>query len=225
MAPTPERRIVIPVAGTDVSGLVIAPQGARACYVLAHGVRAGMQYSFLAAVAKGLAERNVATLRFQFPFMEEGRKQPDSPKRAQATIRAAVSEAARHVPGLPLIAGGKSYGAWMTAIAQAEAPLRNVRGLAFLGFQLRLTGEPLDERAGFMSSVKVPMLFLVGTHDDLAEPEHLKPLVERLGPLATLKLFDDADDTFYLPARAGHEHTDVTTDVLDTLAAWIDRVI
>src|SRR5689334_7229355 len=183
-----------------------------------------MQYSLLAAVAKGLAQRNVATLRFQFPFMEEGRRNPDSPKRAIATTRAAVIEAARQVPGVPLIAGGKSYGARMTSAAQAEAPLNNVRGLAFLGFQLRLPGESSDDHGEHLSSIKVPMLFLLGTRDNLAEPDHLMPLVERLGPLATVKQFDGTDDSFHLPAHSGSKHIHVMTELLDALAVWINRV-
>jgi len=222
---TLERRITISVADTDVSGLVVAPQTARACYVLSHDARVGMQYSVLATVAKGLARRNVATLRFQFPFMEEGRRNPDSPKRALATTRAAVSEAARQVPGVPLIAGGKSYGARMTSGAQAEAPLNNVRGLAFLGFQLRLSGETSDDHGEHLSSIKVPMLFLLGTRDNLAEPDHLMPLVERLGPLATVKQFDGTDDSFHLPAHSGSKHIHVMTELLDTLAVLINRVI
>ena len=222
---TAERPIKIPVEEMQVSGLLIAPEHARACYVLAHGAGVGMQHSFMTAVAKGLAERGIATLRFQFPYMEEGRKMPDSAKRAQAAVRAAVGEAARMLPGVPLIAGGKSYGARMTSQAQAEAPLAKVRGLTFLGFPLHAPGQRSNERAEHLSAVKVPMLFLQGTRDDFAHLDYLKPLVKRLGARATLKLFDDGDHSFHVPARTGRKDADVMTELLDTLAAWIDGVI
>jgi len=220
-----ERPIKIPIGETQVSGLVIVPENARACYVLAHGAGVGMQHSFMAAVATGLAGRRIATLRFQFPYMEEGRRMPDSPGRAQAAVRATVAAAAREFPSLPLIAGGKSYGARMTSQAQAEAPLDNVRGLAFLGFPLHAPGQPSVDRAGHLSSVHVPMLFLQGTRDEFAALDYLQPLVKRLGSLATLKLFEDADHSFHVPARTGRKDADVMTDLFDTLGAWIERVI
>ncbi|HEX3431643.1 MAG TPA: alpha/beta family hydrolase [Rhizomicrobium sp.] len=225
MTSAPEQRLKIPVEDAHVSGLLIAPDGACACYVLAHGAGVGMAHSFMAAVAHGQAERHIATLRYNFPYMEEGRKHPDSPKRAQLAVRAAVGEAGRRLPNMPLIAGGKSYGARMTSQAQAEAPLANVRGLAFLGFPLHTPGHGSDERAGHLSSVKVPMLFLQGTRDEFAELDYLKPLVKRLGLLATLRLFDDADHSFHVPARSGRKDADVMRELLDTLAAWIVRVI
>lgn len=183
-----------------------------------------MQHSFMAEVAKGLAERSIATLRFQFPYMEEGRRMPDSPKRAQAAVRAAASKAARNFPGVPLVAGGKSYGARMTSQAQAEAPLENVRGLAFLGFPLHAPGQPSDDRAEHLSAVKISMLFLQGTRDEFADLDYLKPLIKRLGAVATLKLFDDADHSFHVPAKSGRKDADVMTELLDTLAEWISGV-
>jgi hypothetical protein len=157
--------------------------------------------------------------------MEEGRKMPDSPKRAQAAVRAAVGEAARQLTGVPLIAGGKSYGARMTSQAHADAPLKNVRGLAFLGFPLHAPGQPSDDRAEHLSSVQVPMLFLQGTRDEFAALDYLKPLVKRLGSRATLELFDDADHSFHVPANSGRKDADVMTELLDTLAVWIDGVM
>ena len=164
-----------------VSGLLDVPLRARACYVLAHGAGAGMTHPFMAAVAAGLGERGVATLRYQFPYMEQGSKRPDAPKLAHATVRAAVAEAVRHVPKLPLVAGGKSFGGRMTSQAQAIAPLAGVRGLAFLGFPLHPAKKPSDERAQHLFDVRIPMLFLQGTRDALADLALLEALVERLG--------------------------------------------
>jgi predicted alpha/beta-hydrolase family hydrolase len=205
----------------EVSGLLIAPAHARACYVLAHGAGAGMAHPFMAAVAEGLAERGIATLRYQFPYMERGSKRPDSPKVAQAAVRAAVAEAARLAPGLPLIAGGKSFGGRMTSQAQAASPLPGVRGLAFLGFPLHAPGKPSDERAKHLFDVQVPMLFLQGARDDLADLALLEPLVRKLGARATLKVFPDADHSFHVPARSGRKGADVMREVLDALADWV----
>jgi predicted alpha/beta-hydrolase family hydrolase len=183
-----------------------------------------MAHPFMAAVADGLAERAIATLRYQFPYMERGSKRPDSPKVAQAAVRAAVAEASRLAPGLPLIAGGKSFGGRMTSQAQAAAPLPGVRGLAFLGFPLHAPGKPSDERARHLLDVKAPMLFLQGTRDDLADPSLLLPIVEGLAPYATLKLFPEADHSFHVPARTGRKDTDVMREVLDALTSWIDTI-
>src|SRR5256714_1165736 len=164
-----------------VSGLLQAPSGARACYVLAHGAGAGMEHPFLAAVAAELADRGIASLRYQFPYMEAGGKRPDPPKLAQAAARAAVAEAARLLPGLPLIAGGKSFGGRMTSQAQAAAPLAGVRGLAFLGFPLHPAGRPSRDRGTHLLDVQVPMLFLQGTRDTLAMPDQIEPMCAALG--------------------------------------------
>jgi uncharacterized protein len=215
--------LTISVGDQRVSGLFMAPVNARACYVLAHGAGAGMAHPFMAAVADGLAERGIATLRYQFPYMERGSKRPDNPKVAQAAVRAAVAEAARHAPGLPLIAGGKSFGGRMTSQAQAAASLPGVRGLAFLGFPLHAPGKPSDERGKHLFDVQVPMLFLQGARDDLADLALLQPLVTKLGPRATLKLFPDADHSFHVPARTGRKDAEVMQEVLDALAVWITR--
>jgi predicted alpha/beta-hydrolase family hydrolase len=215
-------RFAVEGAG-KVSGLLKAPRGARACYVLAHGAGAGMKHPFLVAVADGLAQRKVATLRYQFPYMERGRKRPDQPDVAQATVRAAVAEAAERVPQLALFAGGKSFGGRMTSQAQAAAPLPGVRGLAFLGFPLHTPGEPSDARGEHLLQVTLPMLFLQGSRDDFARLELLRPLVARLG--ATLRVFEHADHSFHVPARSGRKDGEVLAELLDVLAGWMQAAL
>ncbi len=208
-----------------VSALLQAPQDARACYVLAHGAGAGMTHPFLAAIASGLAQRGVATLRYQFPYMEQGSRRPDSPPLAQATVRAAVLEASRLLPELPLVAGGKSFGGRMTSQAQAASPLVGVKGLVFLGFPLHPPGRPSIERAKHLFEVQVPMLFLQGSRDEFAQLELLQPLIKQLGARATLNLFAEADHSFHVPARTGRKDSQVMGEVLDTLVDWISRII
>lgn len=205
----------------SVSGLLQVPTRASACMVLAHGAGAGITHRFMAAVADGLAAREVATLRFQFPYMEAGSKRPDRPPLAHATIRAAVAAAVRLTTNLPLFAGGKSFGARMTSQAQAEAPLPGVRGLIFLGFPLHPAGKPSDERGRHLADVKVPMLFLQGTKDALADTQLLVPMVEALGEGATLKLVEAADHSFHVPVRSGRTDEQVLAEVLDDAASWI----
>ncbi|MGH8537942.1 MAG: alpha/beta hydrolase family protein [Gammaproteobacteria bacterium] len=208
-----------------VSGLLQAPQNARACYVLAHGAGAGMAHPFMSSVADGLAERGIATLRYQFPYMERGSKRPDPPRLAQATVRAAVAEASGLAPGLALFAGGKSYGGRMTSQAHAEAPLPEVRGLVFLGLPLHPPGRPSEERGKHLFDVQIPMLFLQGSRDALADLQLLEPLLKQLGARATLKLFADADHSFHVPARTGRKDSQVRAEILDATAAWIERLI
>jgi uncharacterized protein len=219
-----------PVSITDersvrVSGLLQAPSGSRACYVFAHGAGAGMKHPFMAAIAEGLAARGIATLRYQFPYMDRGAKRPDPPQLAHAAVRAAVAAAAGALPGLPLIAGGKSFGGRMTSQAQAIAPLPGVRGLAFLGFPLHPAGKPSSERAAHVSAVGIPMLFLQGTRDPLAALELIEPLCRALGERATLQLFADADHSFHVPARSGRADADIRQVMLDALSAWIVTAI
>jgi len=218
----------ITVAGDHdihVSGLLQSPADARACYVLAHGAGAGMRHPFMAAVAAELAERGIATLRYQFPYMERGGKRPDPPHLAHATVRAAVAAAGRSLPGMALVAGGKSFGGRMTSQAQARSPLPGVRGLAFLGFPLHPAGKPSRERAEHLFQIQIPMLFLQGTRDALAMRDQLEPLCQALGARATLKLFADADHSFHVPARTGRKDAQVLGEVLDALAAWIDDLL
>jgi hypothetical protein len=208
-----------------VSALLILPRDARALYVLAHGAGAGMAHPFMAAMAMLLAERGIATLRYQFPYMEKGSRRPDSPKVAEATVRAAVAEAAGRAPRLPLFAGGKSFGGRMTSQAEAAEHIPGLRGLAFLGFPLHPPGAPAETRGAHLSDIGIPMLFLQGTRDEFAELGLLKPLVRKLGSKATLHLVDDANHSFRVPARAGRKEADVVAELADTLAAWIDKAL
>jgi predicted alpha/beta-hydrolase family hydrolase len=208
-----------------VSALLQAPTGSRACYVLAHGAGAGMAHPFMTAMANELATRGVATLRYQFPYMENGSKRPDAPKIAHAAVRAAVGEAGRLLPQLPLVAGGKSFGGRMTSQAQAAAPLANVRGLAFLGFPLHPAKQPSNDRARHLADVQVPMLFLQGTRDELADLQLVQDLACTLGPRATLELIIDADHSFHVRKSSGSTDAQVIGRLADLLAAWIDAKI
>lgn len=201
--------------------LVEIPPKARAGLVLAHGAGAGMKHPFLAAVAKGLADRGIATLRYEFPYMEAGSKRPDSPAIAGAAVRSAVHEASVRMPGLPLFAGGKSFGGRMTSQAQATEPLPGVKGLIFLGFPLHAPGKPSSERAAHLEKVNVPMLFLQGSRDELAKLDLLRPVTAKLGERATLRVFDDADHSFLVPAKSGRKSADVMNELLDELAVWV----
>jgi predicted alpha/beta-hydrolase family hydrolase len=204
-----------------VSALLDRPAQARGCYVFAHGAGAGMTHPFMVAIASGLGIRGVATLRYQFPYMEKGSRRPDPPAVAHAAVRAAVAEAARCCPGIRLIAGGKSFGGRMTSQAQAASPLEGVDGLAFLGFPLHPAGKPSSDRAKHLADVHVPMLFLQGTRDNLAELKLLEPVVKSLGPSASLHPVKEADHSFHVLARSGRNDREVMNEVLDTLAAWI----
>jgi predicted alpha/beta-hydrolase family hydrolase len=210
--------------GASVSALLIRPSEARACFVFAHGAGAGMTHPFMEAVASGLAERGVASLRYQFPYMEKGSRRPDSPAVAQATVRAVVAEAGRRYPGLLLIAGGKSFGGRMTSQAQASAPLQGVHGLAFFGFPLHPAGKPSSDRAKHLSGIRVPMLFVQGTRDNLAELRLLEPVVDRLGPLATLHRVGEADHSFHVLVRSGRNDREVMEEILDAFATWVGEV-
>ena len=207
-----------------VSGLLLLPDQAHACLVLAHGAGAGMTHPFLEAVAQELASRGMATFRYQFPYMEKKTRRPDPPPVAEACVRYAVEEAARLCPRLPLFAGGKSFGGRMTSQAQAKAALPDVRGIVFLGFPLHPSGKPSDARATHLANVKVPMLFLQGTRDTLAELSLLKPVCKRL-PSATLHIVDEADHSFHVPARTGRKDADVRAELESTITAWADRIV
>lgn len=208
--------------GGKVSALLLRPDDAFACYVLAHGAGAGMTHPFMEAIAHDLAARGIATLRYQFPYMEKKTRRPDPPKIAEACVHAAVAEAARLASGLPLIAGGKSFGGRMTSQAQAAEPLPGVRGLAFLGFPLHPAGKPASERGEHLARVRIPMLFLQGTRDKLAEPKLLRPLCKKLR--AQLHETADADHSFHVPARSGRTDAEVRAEIADALAAWARRL-
>jgi predicted alpha/beta-hydrolase family hydrolase len=183
-----------------------------------------MTHPFLQAFAAEACERGIATLRYQFPFIETGAKRPDPPALTHATVRAAVAVASRLAPNLPLVAGGKSFGGRMTSQAQALSPLSRVKGLVFLGFPLHAAGRPSQTRAEHLSGVAIPMLFLQGTRDALAHLDQLEPVILRLQQRATLKLFDGADHTFHLPRRSGKTDADVRHEMVDTLASWMERL-
>jgi predicted alpha/beta-hydrolase family hydrolase len=208
----------------SVSALLDRPAQARACFVFAHGAGAGMTHPFMETITLGLGERGIATLRYQFPYMEKGSKRPDPPAIAQAAVRAAVAEAGRRCAGLPLIAGGKSFGGRMTSQAQAAAPLAGVRGLAFLGFPLHPAGKPSSDRAKHLAEVHIPMLFLQGTRDNLAELKLLEPVVKNLGRSATLYSVEGADHSFHVPARSGRNDREVMNEILDAFAAWVGKI-
>jgi predicted alpha/beta-hydrolase family hydrolase len=218
---TPQKLTIDIVNAASVSALLLRPDNARACFVFAHGAGAGMSHPFMDKVATGLCERGITTLRYQFPYMEKGSKRPDAPAVAHAAVRAAVAEAARCCAGLPLIAGGKSFGGRMTSQAQAIAPLAGVRGLAFLGFPLHPADKPSTTRAAHLSDIRIPMLFLQGTRDDLAEMTLLEPVVKGLGSLASLHVVREADHSLHVPARSGRNNREVMNEVLDALSAWI----
>jgi uncharacterized protein len=210
-------------SANEVSALLLRPAAARACYVFAHGAGAGMTHPSMEKVAAGLCERGVATLRYQFPYMEKGGKRPDLPPVAHATVRAAVAEAARCCSGLALFAGGRSFGGRMTSQAQATTPLPGVHGLAFLGFPLHPAGKPSDARARHLSEIHVPMLFIQGTRDQLAEPQLLEPVVKRLGASALLHPVQEADHSFHVLVRSGRTDSDVMSEVVATLSDWIGK--
>jgi uncharacterized protein len=209
---------------TTVSGLWLKPAKARACLVLAHGAGAGMAHASMTATAEGLAERGIATLRYQFPYMERGRSRTDPPAIAHAAVRAAVAEAGRLAGKLPLFAGGRSFGGRMTSQAQAAAPLPGVLGLVFFAFPLHPAGKPSTDRAGHLSDVAIAMLFLQGSRDALAMLDLLEPVVAGLGPRATLALAQDADHSFHVPAKTGRKDKDVLAQLLDTAAEWMAAI-
>jgi uncharacterized protein len=218
MKPEP---VTIPVGKGTVSGLLLMPADATALYVFAHGAGAGMTHPSMSTVADELATRRIATLRYQFPYMEQRQKRPDPPAIAHAAVRAAVALAAERAPKLPLFAGGRSFGGRMTSQAQAAAPLEGVRGLIFFAFPLHPANKPSRERAKHLADVTIPMLFLQGTRDALAFLDELQPVVAALGARATLKLFENADHSFHVPARSGRTDTQVRAEMVDFATEWM----
>jgi len=221
---TPLPLTVSLATGASVSALLLAPPAPRAVFVFAHGAGAGMAHPFMTAVAEQFAARGIATLRFQFPYMQRGSRRPDPPAVVQATIRAAVAEAAHRLPGLPLFSGGKSFGGRMTSQAQADAALPGVTGLVFLGFPLHAAKRPSTDRAQHLTNIRIPMLFLQGTRDALAEPDLIERVVASLGSRATLIPIPDADHSFHVPARTGRTDAQVLADMCDAIAAWMAAV-
>ena len=208
-----------------VSSAMLRPPNARALYVLAHGAGAGMRHRFMEAVARALAPAGIATFRYQFPYIEAGGKRPDAPGVLQETVRAANAEAARLAPDLPRIAGGKSLGGRMTSQAQAKEPLEGVRGLVFLGFPLHAPGKTGTDRAAHLAEVKVPMLFLQGTRDSLANLDLMKEVTNGLGARATLHVVEGGDHSFAVLKRSGRAPEEVMDEMGDAIVAWIDGVI
>ena len=225
MALAPELRFSVGQTSGEVSGLLVRPPDARLLCVLAHGAGAGMRHPFLEAVARALAEQKIATLRYQFPYMEQRARRPDPPAVAAATVRAAVAEAARVAPGLPLIAGGKSFGGRMTSTAQAEEPIPGVRGLVFLGFPLHPPGRPADKRAEHLAQVRIPMLFLQGDRDEFADLKLLGPVIKQLGERATLHLVAGGDHSFHVLKRSGRTDGDVMGELVQAMVDWTGRLI
>ncbi len=207
--------------GLHVSALWQLPPSARACLVLAHGAGAGMRHPFMGAVAAALGERAIATLRYQFPYMEQGGKRPDPAPLCYATVRAAISKAASLAPKLACFAGGKSFGGRMSSQAAAQSPLTSVSGLVFLGFPLHPAGKPGDARGAQLAGLTLPMLFVQGTRDALAEPALLHGLMERLTGRATLHLIHGADHSFHVPVRTGRTDQQVLAELADTCASWM----
>ena len=213
--------LTIAVGEDRVSALLLRPPAARALFLFAHGAGVGMSHSSMASNAAGLATRGIATLRYQFPYMEKGSRRPDPPRIAHAAVRSAAAEAARLAADLPLFAGGRSFGGRMTSQAQAATPLPGVRGLAFLGFPLHPAGQPGTDRAAHLAQVQIPMLFVSGDRDALAERALLEPVVASLGARATLHLVADADHSLKVPARSGRMSADAEAEALDALAGFM----
>jgi uncharacterized protein len=218
-----ELRIAVEHAG-EVSAVLLRPARARMLLVLAHGAGAGMRHPFLEALARELAEAGVATLRYQFSYMEQRRKVPDKPPVLTATVRAAVSAAAEYAGDLPLLAGGKSMGGRMTSLAASQEPLENVRGLAFVGFPLHPPNRPGTERGEHLKRVSVPMLFLQGTRDQFAGLDLLRPVCDGLGAAAQLHVIEGADHSFHVLKSSGTTDASVMKELAETIALWAERL-
>ena len=222
MRPTESHPLTLEIEGCgSVSALLTIPDPAAAAVVLGHGAGAGMRHPFMEAMAARLAERRIATLRYQFPFMENGTRRPDPPRVAHAAVRAAVAEAKVHLDALPLFAGGKSFGGRMTSQAHADSPLPGVAGLVFLGFPLHPAGQPASERGDHLARVECPMLFVQGSRDELADRALITALVDRLGARATLAMIDDADHAFHVRRRSGSDDAQVLARIADTVRDWL----
>lgn len=204
----------------DVSALLVRPEGASCLYVFAHGAGAGMRHRFMEAVVERLADRGVATFRYQFPYMEAGRRAPNRAPILVETVRSAVAEAARLAPDLPLVAGGKSMGGRMTSTAAATEPLPGVRGLAFFGFPLHASGRPSADRGAHLADVRLPTLFLQGTRDKLADLSLLEPLLSSVEPRPALHVVEGADHSFHVLKRSGRTDDEVLDEICGTFVDW-----
>jgi predicted alpha/beta-hydrolase family hydrolase len=209
----------------DVSALLLRPDAARCLLVLAHGAGAGMRHTFMASIAERLARRGVATLRYQFPYLEAGRRAPNPPALLTATVRAAVDVAADVAGDLPLLAGGKSMGGRMTSLAAAADPLPGVRGIVFFGFPLHAAGRPATERGDHLRGVSVPMLFVQGTRDRLADPTLMRPLCDDLGARAELHIVEGGDHSFHTPKRAGRSDAEVLDELAAAVEGWATKLV
>jgi len=198
----------------------LAKTDAKYVYVFAHGAGAGMNHPFMQRAAEALEARGIATHRFEFPYMQAKKNRPDPPAVAEEAVRTAVAEVARQAPGLPIFAGGKSFGGRMTSQAQASQPMPGVRGLVFFGFPLHPPGRPATTRAEHLTSVDVPMLFLQGTRDEFAQLDLLRQVIAGLGDRATLHLIQEGDHSFKVPRRTGKTETDVMNELADTVSEW-----
>jgi uncharacterized protein len=213
------------VQGHRVSSLLTAPPDPELALVLAHGAGAGMEHRFMEELAAALASERIATLRYQFPYSEQGKSRPDPPALLEATVRAAVDETSRALPGLPLFAGGKSMGGRMTSRAAAAEPLPSVRGIAFLGFPLHPAGKPGTERADHLARTTLPLLFLQGDRDDLAPLDALTPIVSALGTRARLHVVTGADHGFAVLKRSGRTGAEVLRELASVTRAWMQSYI
>jgi len=208
----------------QVSGLLILPKGAQGLLVLAHGAGAGMRHRFMEEIAQKMADKSIATFRYQFAYMEKGIKRPDGEPVLTATVRAAVAAAKKHGEGLPLFAGGKSMGGRMTSLAAAKEPLEGVRGLIYFGFPLHAAGRPSADRGQHLFDVKLPMLFLQGSRDALADLKLLKPLCARLGEKVELFVIDGGDHSFHLLKSSGRSDDQAVAEAVTKASPWISRL-
>ena len=216
-------RIAVP-GNAEVSALLVRPPTARWLLVLGHGAGAGMAHPFLEKLAKELAEAGVATFRYQFPYIEERGRVPDKPEVLMATVAAAVERAVETTPELPLLAGGKSMGGRMTSQAAAQGLLGPVKGLVFFGFPLHPPNRPGTKRAEHLAKVNMPMLFLQGTRDTLADLALLRPVCEQLGPHATLHIIQEGDHSFHVLKKAGKTDAEIMKELAETTACWANRL-
>jgi len=224
MADTTELRILVPGAG-EVSALLLKPAKAHCVLALAHGAGAGMRHIFMEQLAGELAEAGVATLRYQFPYMEQRRKAPDKPAVLTATVQAAARSAAEAVPSLPLFAGGKSMGGRMTSQAAAAGLLPEIRGIVFYGFPLHPPKQPGTKRADHLAQVEVPMLFLQGTRDPLAPLESIRAVCKKLARRATLLVIEGADHSFHVPKSTGKSDAEILRHLAQSTAAWMQKLL